>query len=230
MGGVRLKVIVFFVFFLVLVLPVHAATLQGTIYDTNLDVVENVIVTISTSPQQRLLSTDGTYSFDVPEGAYDIIALYTENGRNQTSTEELIVQQEGTFTYDLFLLPDINFNEDALEDPDELLDYYAPESELTQQEKIINIFTRLIIVVLLLVFGFFAWKLLKKNVVPEEDETAQQVLEFLKKNGGRATQKELRKAIPMSEAKISLVITDLEARDKLEKIKKGRANIVKLKK
>ncbi|MBR9702909.1 hypothetical protein GOV10_02650, partial [Candidatus Woesearchaeota archaeon] len=219
--------VIIFSLFLFLALPVHAATLQGTIYDTNLDVVENVIVTISTSPQQRMLSTDGIYSFDVPQGAYEIIALYTENGRNQTSTEELLVEQEGVFTYDLFLLPDINFNEDVLEDPDELLDIYVPE----EKEGLMDIIIRLFMVLTVFVFAVVAWKLVKKAALPEEyDETAQQVMEFLKKSGGRTTQKELRKAIPMSEAKISLVVADLEARGKLEKIKKGRANILKLKK
>ncbi|MDP2750920.1 MAG: winged helix-turn-helix transcriptional regulator [Nanoarchaeota archaeon] len=54
----------------------------------------------------------------------------------------------------------------------------------------------------------------------------EKILEILKKNDGRATQKEIRKEIPLSEAKISLMITDLEAKGKIRKIKKGRGNII----
>ena len=55
-------------------------------------------------------------------------------------------------------------------------------------------------------------------------------LDFIKKQGGRTTQKEIRKNFPMSEAKISLIITELEHRGKIEKIKRGRSNIIILKK
>jgi len=48
----------------------------------------------------------------------------------------------------------------------------------------------------------------------------------LKKEGGRMTQKEIRKHINLSEAKISLVIAELEDSGKIKKIKKGRGNIL----
>ena len=144
-----MKWVAIFALFLFLALPVHAATLQGTIYDTNLDVVENVVITISTSPQQRMLSTDGAYTFEVPQGTYTIIALYADGGRNQTSTEQLLVEQEGVFTYDLFLLPDIDFNEDVLEEPDELLDIYVPE----EKEGFVDIIVRLFMVFAVFVFA-----------------------------------------------------------------------------
>jgi len=51
------------------------------------------------------------------------------------------------------------------------------------------------------------------------------VLEVIKKEK-RITQKSLRKQFPLSEAKISLVITELEAKGKIEKIKKGRGNLL----
>ena len=40
------------------------------------------------------------------------------------------------------------------------------------------------------------------------------------------TQKDLRKHFAMSEAKISLMITELESLKKIKKIKKGRGNII----
>lgn len=44
--------------------------------------------------------------------------------------------------------------------------------------------------------------------------------------GGRVTQKDLRKKLPYSEAKVSLMLADLEDRGFIRKIKKGRSNII----
>ena len=57
------------------------------------------------------------------------------------------------------------------------------------------------------------------------DEYAHKALQLIKKEK-RTTQKELRKEIPLSEAKISLIVTELEDKGKIRKIKKGRGNIL----
>lgn len=57
-------------------------------------------------------------------------------------------------------------------------------------------------------------------------DDAKQVLKIIKERGGRTTQKDIRKDIPLSEAKISLILTDLEQRKFIRKIKKGRGNII----
>ena len=57
------------------------------------------------------------------------------------------------------------------------------------------------------------------------DEYATSVMQIIKKEK-RTTQKELRKEIPLSEAKISLIVSDLEDKGKIRKIKKGRGNIL----
>ena len=41
-------------------------------------------------------------------------------------------------------------------------------------------------------------------------------------------QKDLRKQLMLSEAKVSLMISELESLNKLKRIKKGRANIIVL--
>ena len=51
---------------------------------------------------------------------------------------------------------------------------------------------------------------------------------ILRKSGGHMTQKELRKAMPYSEAKVSLIVTELEEMKAVRKFKRGRGNIVKL--
>jgi len=57
------------------------------------------------------------------------------------------------------------------------------------------------------------------------DEYAHNALQLIKKEK-RTTQKDLRKEIPLSEAKISLIVTELEDKGKIRKIKKGRGNIL----
>ncbi|KHO51436.1 MAG: MarR family transcriptional regulator [archaeon GW2011_AR16] len=58
------------------------------------------------------------------------------------------------------------------------------------------------------------------------DDSLQKIVTFMKQQDGRTTQKELRKQFPFSEAKMSLLIADLEQQKKIKKIKKGRGNIL----
>jgi uncharacterized membrane protein len=54
------------------------------------------------------------------------------------------------------------------------------------------------------------------------------IITFIKREGGRTTQKDIRKAFPLSEAKISLMVSDLEEQGKIKKIRKGRGNVIVL--
>ncbi|HLD88847.1 MAG TPA: hypothetical protein VI894_01435 [Candidatus Nanoarchaeia archaeon] len=62
------------------------------------------------------------------------------------------------------------------------------------------------------------------------DQYENKIMEILERCEGRTTQKDIRKEIPLSEAKISLVLSDLEAKKLIKKIKKGRGNIIILEK
>lgn len=57
----------------------------------------------------------------------------------------------------------------------------------------------------------------------------QEVLSVIRDDGGRISQKELRARLKYSEAKVSLMITDLEDRGLVKKVKKGRGNVIILK-
>ena len=54
----------------------------------------------------------------------------------------------------------------------------------------------------------------------------QEVISIIRGEGGRITQKELRARLRYSEAKVSLMITDLEDRRIVKKVKKGRGNVI----
>ena len=60
------------------------------------------------------------------------------------------------------------------------------------------------------------------------DKELQKMLDFIKKHK-RTTQKEIRKEFFLSEGKISLMVSELEEKGLIKKIKKGRGNIIFLK-
>jgi uncharacterized membrane protein len=55
------------------------------------------------------------------------------------------------------------------------------------------------------------------------------IVDKIRGAGGRINQLELRQMLPYSEAKVSLMLADLESRGLIRKIKKGRGNIIILK-
>ena len=59
-------------------------------------------------------------------------------------------------------------------------------------------------------------------------ENLKEIIEILERLGGRMTQKDLRARLNYSEAKVSLMITDLGDRGLVHKVKKGRRNIILL--
>ena len=57
----------------------------------------------------------------------------------------------------------------------------------------------------------------------------QEVMDIIRGQGGRITQKDLRSKLRYSEGKVSLMLADLERRELIEKFKRGRGNVVILK-
>ena len=56
----------------------------------------------------------------------------------------------------------------------------------------------------------------------------KEIMNLIRANGNRITQRELRKKSPYSESKVSLMISDLEERGLVEKFKRGRGNIIRI--
>ena len=274
-----------FIYFIVILITlfftsssfVESLSIEGTIYDYNLDVVDNVILEINTSPSQQYLSQDGTYKFVVPEGSY----ILTASKGDLSATETLSVTSTGnvTFLFDIFLFPSMD-EEDELWD--DLESIYG--DELTSDEDGINknrtwayLATVGIILIALgrvviakkkysgkkkdkvegikqeitlgLHFGVDQTKNEEKikphkktsreeklaSIGKELEQNEQpgylkRALEIVKKNDGRITQKQLRKEMmDLSESKISLILTELEHKGKIEKVKRGRGNVILLK-
>ncbi|MBO8179594.1 MAG: winged helix-turn-helix transcriptional regulator [Archaeoglobus sp.] len=201
-----------------------AVEIYGKIYrwDT-LDVVNNVVVEIRDDAVQRMVSENGEYRFNVTPGNYMIIAQAGE----YYAVENVTV--ESSMRFDLILFP-------KLEDVEEIPDFPAVEE---QEEEfpyyIIAIFASGFVLATLFFIKIRSGKqppTVEWEIKPTEHDLPEdlaEVVEIIAKEGGRITQKELRKRLGYSEAKMSLIIADLERRGIVEKVKKGRGNIIFLK-
>lgn len=223
------------------------ATVHGAVYDwETFKLLENTIVEVNSTPPQSQVAKYGLYSFDLPMGTYSLSASYYEKGQLVSyAEEELNITDGGDYILDILLLPAYpngNFNNTRPNGG-------TPFPDDTSKSTIF-----LIAAGSLLIAGSIVLLVLKKRqrsqVVPLDDslyevdhsgtedsnyngvslpQDLQQLVNIIKANGGRITQRDLRNKIHYSEAKVSLMISDLENRGIIEKFKKGRGNIIVLK-
>jgi len=233
-----------------------AAVVHGTTYEwSTFEALENTIVLVNSTPPQKLVASSGSYTFDLPEGSYAIRAeYYRGNLLEYCAEEEITIVGDGDFVLDLLMFPpieeaylyeDINFSED-------LFDY--EELHEDEEDSMVLLYATGILSVLAIVSALFLWKRGKKGarkdgtdgkedygyepVKPEPEELEpvdagsaipsdlQEVLSIIRGHEGRITQKDLRLRLNCSEAKASLMVTDLEDRGLVRKMKKGRGNVI----
>jgi len=228
-----MKYVMLLLLFLMGIPLVSGATLYGVVYSFDLERTDNVKVEIDSTPVQRDVTENGTYTFEIEPGRYTLTAQQFEDGILIASAQENItIAKEGTFVFDLILFPE--FEELELETVE------VPDVELLVQKRnwVDFIFILLFLIMMFIFVYYFRVKPEeKKEMVVEEkierkEETKEgdldKIIKYIKKEGGRITQKELRKAFPYSEGKMSLMIAELEDQGKLKKIKRGRGNILVL--
>lgn len=226
---------VLLLFSLVLAPAVSGAIIHGSVYDLELNTLSQAVIEVNTVPRQVMVSKNGTYAFTVSPGQYIITARQARLGL--LTQENITVKQEGSYVLDLLLFPDLDAEEELL---NETLDVDEYEEPTIEQAGIGRIVIGLAILAVLAVFGWHYFNRRKPEgkdareapaeKPAEEKKVAKadlaEILAFVRNEGGRTTQKDLRRAIPYSEAKISLMIAELESQGKLKKIKKGRGNII----
>ncbi len=229
---------------------VHGATVSGTVYDgLTLEPQGNSVLTINTSPMQTKVSKDGTYVFTAENGAYILDAEYRENGVVTLRAQRtILIDKEGDYTIDIILLPDVGV---VPADP-----LPGEENELSIFDQLMQpALWWSVLIVILAAAGYSIWNVQRnthrakkttkteeklseeKNenkVVEEEkmsrelDQYAVEVINHMKRGGNRLTQKELRGMMNIGEAKVSLVVSELEEEKIIKKIKRGRGNILVL--
>jgi len=230
---------------------VHAATVHGTIYDLDLNPVKNTIVEINTMPNQRMVARDGSYTFSVPKGDYRIKATHDQpDGTLLLAAETLNVKNEGDYVLDLFLFPDLEEEDEILQDIDTDIGDEAIEGKKSGASWILSgVIIAIFIIVVIIFFKLLPFmKRWPGKEAKDSEETKEakakigaekerqeavvakgdlgDVVSILKKHGGRMTQRDLRKELPLSEAKVSLLVAELEHQGRIKKIKKGRGNIL----
>ncbi len=208
---------------LLLLIPTsYAARVHGTIYAWSdfEKPLRNVIVEVNSTPAQSIVATDGTYSFELPPGSYRITARYYQNNVLVYYDEEDIrIDREGNFTIDLLLFPPTGSEYEFLGDIN------LTDVELKNNDNK-YVYTIFLIIPAIIIYWLLKKKTGNVETSTELPEDLSNLLEVILKSGGRVTQKELRKKLSCSEAKISLMISDLEDRGLIKKIKKGRSNII----
>ncbi len=215
------------------------ATITGTIYDENLTVAANVLVQVNTQPAQRYFATNGHYSLTIPPGNYTITLTRIAENRTVTLHDELTVAGEGNYTYDLFLIPLPSAEEEELEevlaDLDEEPVQLPPASNEKLSAGLLAAITAIILTAIILITRHQRKKKNGREKITKGEERgehsgvsaeASEILTLINDAGGRILQRELKRRIPASEAKISLLIAELEAKGKVEKIKRGRGNLL----
>ncbi|OFV68334.1 MAG: membrane-associated protein/domain protein [Candidatus Syntrophoarchaeum caldarius] len=241
--------ILLLILFFTLITPLSHAdttcTIGGVAYDyLTLEPLPDTIIEINTTPPQTYVSKDGNYRLNVPEGSYHLTAKHYENNLLEYYTEENItVAGGGDYTLDLIMLPAIEdeflFDEPDLSDFDDVL----IEDESQENQIWLMVPAVIAFIVIITITG---WYLLFARSKKIEEGTTEamikseegdlrplpddllEIVEILKKHDGRMTQKELRKLLPHSESKISLMITDLENRGIVTRVKRGRGNVILL--
>jgi uncharacterized membrane protein len=225
---------------------VFGATIKGNVFEWySLQKLNNAIIEINSMPLQRIIAVNGNYEFNVQDGNYLIKAEYFENGKLKYAAEEKIeVKGEGIYNLDLIMFPLLEDINELNEQFDE--NFFDNSVEESIGKSINN--NAMFVIVTLIAFILFAGlifyfkrklkaieKKAEKELKKENqektkevklDEFALQAIQLLKRYGNRMTQKELREKMNLSEAKISLIVADLESQGLIKKIKKGRGNII----
>ena len=210
-----------------------AATVHGTVYDWyTFEPLNDVIVFVNSTPTQQLISKDGNYSFQLPIGNYQITAKYYENNSLLLeSTDKVSVVSDGNYLMDIIMFPAIDLGEPLFNETDPNLDEQYLFTDQNNWMNIAFFSIALTAVVLLLASKIRTRKNEPGEALAEKpaklSKEARQVLEIVQREQ-RLTQKELRKKLPWSEAKVSLIVADLDERGMIKKIKKGRGNIIKI--
>ncbi len=220
---------------------VSAATLKGNIYNSNFELEQNVLLEINLATQQ-FLSKDGTYAFKLPLGEHTL----TAKKGDVVVTETITISSEEEIIFDIFLIDDFTDEDDLWDD--------LEDDPLSDDPQTKSNYWSYIVATILFIFAIFRLYKMRKKYGPlkvfrkkvhqehkksttehkqdlaDEPGYLDRVLDIIKKHDGRISQKQLRKEmLDLSEAKVSLIITELEHKGKIEKIKKGRGNVLILK-
>ncbi len=215
---------------LVLSTSACAAKVYGTVYDwTTFEPVAGVTVECNSTPYQTAFAADGSYSLILDSGTYLLEARYADSrGLHHSAQEVIEIGPDGEFLIDLLPVPDLEDDQDLIADVPNIHEIQDFEPDGTKPggtlDTIILVFASLIVIAA----SYLMVQKGKKKDMGSLPHDLEEVLEEIKHQGGRMNQKDLRIKFNVGEAKMSLMITDLEDRGLVKRIKRGRANVIRL--
>ena len=230
MAKKRSLVFLFLLVSIALVPCINAAEIYGTVYDMSLNPAKDAVIEVDSVPKQTRILKDGIYSFTLPVGDYVIKATYVSNYNVYSAEENITIVDEGRYIVDLIVFPDLSEESELL-----LLGEDINLKDIYEDEKQAFPWLYIVLVAVIIVAVVIFVKKRKpgkktKEILEEEMDPKDKIYEFIKQKGGRVTQREIRKNFPVSQATISLILTELESEGKLKKIKRGKGNIIILQK
>jgi len=217
----------------------NMATVHGTIYDLwTFTPLENVVITVysGSTLSMQTVALNGTYSLSLLPDNYTIIAKhYNGNTLTYDDEENITLHENENLALDLIMFP--TFEENALP---ENYEYILPELGEAEARSMLLALVAISVIVIAGAAVFYYAKIYpKKKLVGAKKvegpppvkvvglpDDLKEVMDVIRASGGRINQVELRQKLPYSEAKVSLMIADLEDRGLVRKIKKGRGNII----
>ncbi|WP_292465133.1 hypothetical protein [Methanolobus sp.] len=227
------------------------ATVHGVIYEWGtFEPLENVIVEVNSTPPQSMLARYGLYSFNLAPGNYVISASYYRNSTLvYDAQEEITIIGSGDYVIDIIFLPtyyESDLIETEFNELDELADLAESNSEQDSGPLSSRVIALLVMVTVVLAAGAYLLSKDRKGDVDtgtmdtsfngvsfgasdkyaELPDDLRETVGIISRHGGRISQKELRGSLKHSEAKVSLMISDLENRGIVKKFKKGRGNVI----
>ncbi len=201
--------------------------IKGSFYDFNtFSRINNVVMEINTTPKMRIVINNGYYYLNLSPGCY-FIRVYTKRDDTIYEASDVICVKENIkVDYDFLLMPlDSEASHQILESLKSLnLEYESSTSSRPSWETIIFIIAVLIIPIIAIMYSKIHSRI-KHQKILSEDPYLKDLVDILKKEK-RITQKEITKRLPLSEGKISLMLTQLEDMKLIKKVKKGRTNII----
>jgi len=205
-----------------------SAVMKGSFYNfNNFERINNVIMEINTSPKMRIVITNGYYYLNLSSGCYNLTAYTFMDDIKYESSEVLCVKNGDKVDYDFILMPSENRLAKDISSP---LESFEIAYEGSENKYHLSLWTAIFIFIVLVtplvsISYVYLHGRVKRKKILKDDEYMNMLIELLKQER-RITQKEINKRIPLSEAKISLMLSELEELGMIKKIKKGRSNII----
>ncbi len=228
------RILISSIFLLHIVGLASSAIVHGTVYEWyTLAPLQDVIVDVNSTPPQRFVAKEGVYRFELEEGEYCIKARYYEDNEFIYYSEENVsVVSEGEFVIDLIMLPGLDLNESFMGNP--YINLSVDEDLLEDigggdDGELIFWVALAVIIISLVSLYFLKFRRNTEGGGPSRGmlpDDLGKIIAILERNDGRMTQLELRGELHYSEAKVSLMLADLENQGLIRKFKRGRGNVI----